>query len=86
MLLQDAKCLAFSGTMFVGEIQQKLTILCLKCHFINFLFCFYCIKSIQTFAIEADILSGIPWDGKLNRYKSRDWDGTGNNVVVWLVK
>ncbi len=30
--------------------------------------------------LEADIFSGIAWDGKQNRYKSRYWDGTGENV------
>ncbi len=34
----------------------------------------YCVR------LEADIFSGIPWDGKQNHYESRDWDGTGNNV------
>ncbi len=31
--------------------------------------------------LEADIFSGIPWDGKQNRYESRDWDGRGKNVI-----
>ncbi len=37
--------------------------------------------------LEADIFSGIqrvtgiPRDGKQNRYESRDWDGTGKNVI-----
>ncbi len=37
--------------------------------------------------VEADIFSGIPRvtgiprDGKQNRYESRDWDGTGKNVI-----
>ncbi len=31
-------------------------------------------------AVEADIFSGIPRDGKQNRYESRDWDGTGKNA------
>ncbi len=30
--------------------------------------------------VEADIFSGIPRDGKQNRYESRDWDGTGKHV------
>ncbi len=36
--------------------------------------------------VEADIFSGIPRvtgiprDGKQNRYELRDWDGTGKNV------
>ncbi len=30
--------------------------------------------------LEADNISGIPRDGKQNRYESRDWDGTGKNV------
>ncbi len=30
--------------------------------------------------LEADIFSGIPRDGKQNRYESRDWDGTGKNL------
>ncbi len=31
--------------------------------------------------LEADIFSGIPRDGKQNRYESRDWDGTGKNAT-----
>ncbi len=29
-----------------------------------------------SFRVEADIFSGIPQDGKQNRYELRDWDGT----------
>ncbi len=38
-------------------------------------------------ALEADIFSGIPRvtgiprDGKQNRYESRDWDGRGKNLI-----
>ncbi len=31
--------------------------------------------------LEADIFSGIPRDGKQNRYKSRDWDGRGKYLI-----
>ncbi len=33
------------------------------------------------FVLEADIFSGIPRDGKQNRYELRDWDGTGKNFI-----
>ncbi len=39
------------------------------------------------FVIEADIFSGIPRvtgiprDGRQNRYESRDWDGRGNFFI-----
>ncbi len=38
--------------------------------------------------LEADNFSGIPRDGKQNRYESRDWDGTagvggtGNRIMI----
>ncbi len=32
-------------------------------------------------ALEADIFSGIPRDGKQNRYESRDWDGRGKYLI-----
>ncbi len=31
--------------------------------------------------LEADIFSGIPRDGKQNRYESRDWDGRGKYFI-----
>ncbi len=31
--------------------------------------------------LEADIFSGIPRDGKQNRYELRDWDGTGKYLI-----
>ncbi len=31
--------------------------------------------------LEADIFSGIPRDGKQNRYESRDWDGRGKYLI-----
>ncbi len=40
-----------------------------------------------THRLEADIFSGIPQvtgiprDGKQNRYESRDWDGRGKNLI-----
>ncbi len=34
-----------------------------------------------TCVLEAGIFSGIPRDGKQNRYESRDWDGTGKNLI-----
>ncbi len=33
------------------------------------------------FRLEADIFSGIPRDGKQNRYESRDWDGRGKYLI-----
>ncbi len=46
---------------------------------------------LKTLTLEADIfsgiprvtgnLAGIPRDGKQNRYESRDWDGTGKNLI-----
>ncbi len=41
----------------------------------------------QQFSVEADIfwgiprVTGIPRDGKQNRYESRDWDGRGKNLI-----
>ncbi len=37
--------------------------------------------SLGVSKLEADIFSGIPRDGKQNRYESRDWDGRGKNVI-----
>ncbi len=31
--------------------------------------------------LEADIFSGIPRDGKQNRYELRDWDGRGKYLI-----
>ncbi len=31
--------------------------------------------------LEAGIFSGIPRDGKQNRYESRDWDGRGKYLI-----
>ncbi len=31
--------------------------------------------------LEADIFSGIPRDGKQNRYESLDWDGRGKYLI-----
>ncbi len=36
---------------------------------------------LEQCSLEADIFSGIPRDGKQNRYESRDWDGRGKNVI-----
>ncbi len=36
---------------------------------------------LYTSLLEAGIFSGIPQDGKQNRYESRDWDGRGKNLI-----
>ncbi len=38
-------------------------------------------SGLQCSAVEADIFSGIPRDGKQNRYELRDWDGTGKIFI-----
>ncbi len=38
--------------------------------------CYVCVC-----VLEAGIFSGIPRDGKQNRYESRDWDGRGKNLI-----
>ncbi len=36
---------------------------------------------LRVCVLEADIFSGIPRDGKQNRYESRDWNGRGKNLI-----
>ncbi len=35
----------------------------------------------RVFELEAGIFSGIPRDGKQNRYESRDWDERGKYLI-----
>ncbi len=42
---------------------------------------FYAVCHVLVCELEADIFSGIPRDGKQNRYESRDWDGRGKNLI-----
>ncbi len=41
----------------------------------------HCRGREQVFELEAGIFSGIPRDGKQNRYESRDWDGRGKYLI-----
>ncbi len=42
-----------------------------------------CVRALQmcVCVLEADIFSGIPRDGKQNRYELRDWDGRGKYLI-----
>ncbi len=55
---QNSSAVALIGTIFISEIEQKQSILCLKCKSLNFNFLFlnyYCIKShcnhVETFCL-----------------------------------
>ncbi len=41
----------------------------------------HCRGRERVFELEAGIFSGIPRDGKQNRYESRDWDGRGKYLI-----